>query len=153
MSLDKRTQIARALRDKEYRELYVSEHIDTGVAFQLRAMRDAREWSQRDLGERANMAQETISKFENPDYGRLTLTSLKRLASAFDVAVIVRFAPFSQLLDYETHLSPRDLAVPSFDDDPGIDSEVLSTSGTAVTPLDVTVRDTQSVAVQLDLGR
>ena len=107
-----------ALADKEYRDLYVAEHIRAGIAFQIRAMREDRGWTQSELGQRAQgMAQETISQLEDPDYGRLTLRTLRRLASALDVALIVRFAPFSDLIDWIVNLTPQRLAPPSFDDE------------------------------------
>lgn len=61
------------------------------------------------------MAQGTISRLENPDYGKYTLTTLKRLAAAFDVALVVRFAPFGELLTWADELSPEALAVPAYD--------------------------------------
>src|SRR5215204_4920633 len=94
----RRQQIAASLQDKEYRDAFVAEHIDSGLAFQIRATRESRGWSQQELAQRAGMAQETISRLENPDYGKYTLTTLKRLAATFDMALVVRFAPFSELL-------------------------------------------------------
>lgn len=118
MTLARREQQIEALKDKEYRDLYVAEHIRTGIAFQIRAMREDREWTQSELGQRAEgMAQETISLLEDPDYGRLTLRTLRRLASALDVALIVRFTPFSDLVDWIVNLTPQRLAPPSFDEE------------------------------------
>ncbi|MHB8890347.1 MAG: helix-turn-helix transcriptional regulator [Acidobacteriaceae bacterium] len=116
---EKRRYLIEALQDKEYRDLYVAENIDTGIAFQIRAMREQRNWAQAELGERSGKKQETISQLEGPDYGKHSLTTLKRLASAFDVALVVRFEPFSRLVNYVTRLEPADLAVPSFDTDEG----------------------------------
>jgi transcriptional regulator with XRE-family HTH domain len=87
-------------------------------------MRHDRDWTQNELGQRTGMAQETISQLESPSYGRFTLRTLKRLASAFDVALMVKFVPFSRLAGWETELSPEDLAVPSFDNDPGFRDSV-----------------------------
>lgn len=109
-----RDQIVESLADKEYRDLFVSEHIGQGLAFQIRALRKERGWSQDELGQRAEMKQASISQLEDPDYGRLSLSTLKRLASAFDVALMVKFAPFSELVEWTTELTPRDLAPPSF---------------------------------------
>lgn len=118
MISDRREQQMEALADKEYRDLYVAEHIRTGLAFQIRAMREDRGWTQSELGQRAQgMAQETISQLEDPDYGRLTLRTLRRLASGLDVALIVRFAPFSELVDWIVNLTPQRLAPPSFDEE------------------------------------
>jgi len=116
----KREQIAANLRDKERRELFVDEQIDTGLPFQIRAIRQARDWSQTTLSERAGMAQGAISRLESLSYGKYTLTTLKRLAAAFDVGLVVRFEPFSELVDWESNLSPEDLAVPEYDRDPGL---------------------------------
>lgn len=120
-STTKREQIANSLRDKEYRDAFVAEHARTGLAFQIQEMREARGWTQSELGQRAGMAQESISLLENPDAGKPSLSTLLRLASAFDVALVLRFAPFSELADWVAGLSHEDLAVPSFEpDEPGI---------------------------------
>jgi transcriptional regulator with XRE-family HTH domain len=113
---DKRESLIQALRDKEYRDLFVAELIDTGVPFQIRAMRESRGWTQAQLAEAAEMAQPRIAVLEDPNYGRLVNT-LKRIASAFDVALIVRFVPYSMLVDLELQLSPDTLNPPSFADD------------------------------------
>ncbi len=121
MTSDKREQIVESLHDKEYRDAFVSEEIDTGLPFQIRALRNERGWSQKELAERVGMAQEGVSRLESLNYGKFTLTTLKRLASAFDVALVVRFEPFSSLVNWVADLSPDDLAVPDFDHDLGLD--------------------------------
>lgn len=120
-TLARREQIAASLRDKEYRELFVEEEIDTGLPLQIRALRKARGWSQRELAKQVGMTQEGVSRLESLDYGRYTLATLKRLAAAFDVALVVRFEPFSRLVDWAANLSPEDLAVPDFEHDPGLE--------------------------------
>jgi len=107
------------LKNKEYRDAFVSAHIDTGIPFQVRALREHRGFTQKELAERAGMKQERISAIENPNYkNAFTLSTLKRLASAFDIALIVRFAPISQLVDWELKLSPESLRAVSFNEDP-----------------------------------
>ena len=102
------------LRNKEYRDAFVSELIDTGIPFHIHALREQRSWTQKELGEHAGMAQETISRLEDPNYGKLSLTTLKRLASAFDIGLLVRFVPLSELVDWELHLTPDSLKALSF---------------------------------------
>jgi hypothetical protein len=46
------------------------------------------------------MTQHAISRLESQGYGKPTLTTLKRLAAAMDVGLIVRFVPFSELVDW-----------------------------------------------------
>ena len=120
----RREQIVASLQDKEYRDLFVSEEIDTGIPFQIRAMRKARGWSQRDLADRLGMTQEGVSRLESLEYGRFSLATLKRLASAFDVGLVVRFEPFSRLVDATVNLSPDDVEVPAFADDCGLNTRV-----------------------------
>jgi transcriptional regulator with XRE-family HTH domain len=67
------------------------------------------------------MNQNAISRLESVDYGRPTITTLKRLAAALDVSLIVRFAPFSEVVDWVSGtphvnegLTSDSLAVPIF---------------------------------------
>jgi transcriptional regulator with XRE-family HTH domain len=66
--------------------------------YQIRAIRDHQELSQEKLAEMVGMNQNAISRLESPDRGRPTITTLKRLAKAFDVGLVVAFVPFSQLV-------------------------------------------------------
>lgn len=117
----KRQKVIRSLRDKESRDAYVSAHIETGVQFQVRANRYRREWTQSELATRAGWkSQAAISLAENSDDRSPSIPTLKKIAAAFDVALIVRFVPFSELVDYNQSLGGRDLGIPSFDDDAGL---------------------------------
>jgi transcriptional regulator with XRE-family HTH domain len=102
----RKQRLLEELEDKESRDAYVSSGVDVGVAFQIRALREQREWNQTQLAGKANMQQERISALENPSHSP-TLSTLKKLASAFDVALIVRFIPISELVKYELDLSSK----------------------------------------------
>jgi transcriptional regulator with XRE-family HTH domain len=117
MDIGRREKLLELLKDKEYRDAFVSEHIDTGLPFQIKALREQREWSQEKLGQEAGMHQERISTLEDPNYAKFTLKTLKRLASAFDVALMAVFVPFSKLLNWESDLSPEALQAVSFAND------------------------------------
>jgi len=127
-----RQQIVTKLLDKEYRDTFVSEQINTGLAFQIRAMREARSWTQSELGNKAKMAQSRISLMEDANYSRFSLNTLKRLASAFDVALIVRFEPFSSSVEYFTRLDSSQLNAVSFDQDVFVEepSPIIASAGT-----------------------
>lgn len=112
----KRQQILRSLENSEYRREFAAD-IGTGLAFQVRLLREDRGWTQEQLAHQMGKRQETISQWENPDYGRYTLNTLRELAAAFDVALLVRFAAFSELVDSLTNLTPERLAPPSFDEE------------------------------------
>ena len=82
--------------------------------------------SQQELAEEVGMGQARISLLENPNYQGLSLATLKRIANAFDVALVVRFEPFSKLfkiIDSETEAS---LAPRGFSEEFGSEAEPAS---------------------------
>lgn len=99
---------------KEYRDEFVAANIRNGIAFQIRAMRQKANLSQSELAQRAGKTQNVISRLEDPDYGRFTLNTLLDLAKAFDVALVVRFASFSELRASVANLTPSALEIPSY---------------------------------------
>jgi transcriptional regulator with XRE-family HTH domain len=73
---------------------YLAELQDLTLAAQIRVLRESRTWSQADLAARAKMAQSRISLLESADYTGRTLSTLRKLAEAFDVGLEVSFAPY-----------------------------------------------------------
>lgn len=126
-AMTKREQIVTSLRDPEYRQEF-RDDIGTTLALQIRLLRERQELTQEQLAAILGRRQETISLWENPDYGRYTLSTLKDLARAFDVALIVRFAPYGELIDWTANLSPDRLAPVSFDEEFGT-NQAISISG------------------------
>ena len=121
MNTNGNSRLIRELASKEFRDVYVREFIKGGLPFQVRALRKQRGWTQAELAERMGEKQQSgISRIENPDYGTLSLETLLQLASAFDVALSVRFESYGDLLAKTEDLSPTALAVPSFDEDKGL---------------------------------
>jgi len=130
MNLNSRQSlISRLRRGKATRHRFVESHLAKNIAHQIRAIRDKLGWSQEKLATESGMNQNAISRLESADYGRYTLSTLKRLAEAMDVALIVRFVPFSELVDWVSGtprviegLGTRALSVDCFDreEDDGI---------------------------------
>jgi len=110
-------QIVNNLTSKEYRDLYVENHITNGIAFQIHSMRDSRKWTQKKLAESIGTKQGVVSRLENPNYGKYSLDTLKKVAASFDVALLVSFVPFSELVARTTSLTNRCMDVPSYEDD------------------------------------
>lgn len=99
-----RERLISQLKDANYRKAFVEAHAKDSIAFQLRMMRKAQGWDQGQLAGHAlgdPKLQSMISRYENPDYGKYSLNTLLELAAAFDVALVVHFAPFSELLDWD----------------------------------------------------
>jgi transcriptional regulator with XRE-family HTH domain len=101
--------------DPEVRQLMIDAHIRQGLPLQLRAMREDRGWTQAVLAEKLGTTQNAISRFESPKAAPPTIPTLKRIAQAFDVALIVKFAPFSEFIDSVSNMSGKSVAVPSYD--------------------------------------
>lgn len=114
-----RQQLLQSLRDPDYRHAFVNERVRSSIALQIRALRDARELTQKGLGDVLGMAQTWVSKLENPEYGKVTVATLLRLAEAFDTDLEIKFRPFSRSLDSLPTQGTEYFSVPSFDEEFG----------------------------------
>jgi hypothetical protein len=111
-SLSKR--LFEKLRRKPYRDAYVAEHARTGVAYQIKAMREQRDMSQRALAKVMGKPQPVIARLEDPDYCKLTVQTLLDVASSFDVALLIQFVSYPEFLWRTRDVSEEALEVPSF---------------------------------------
>ena len=112
-----RRNLWKKLQSKKYRHSFVASQVGASVAAQIASTRMARGWTQNELARHANMSQVRISVLEDPGYENFSIKTLKRLAEALEIALIVRFAPFSEMLEWLSKLEPKNLAVPKFEDD------------------------------------
>ena len=102
------------LREPEYRKAFVEAQLSVNLPFQIRALLKERGWTQEDLAKKTGMLQPRISGLLSPGRTRPNIETLRRLASAFDCAVAVRFVPFSELLRWSDGFDPETFSVPSF---------------------------------------
>lgn len=105
------------LPNKEFRESYVAENVRRGLAYQIRALREARGWTPAEFARQAGLPQSNISRWENPTYGKFNLSTLIAIAAVFDVALSVQFVGFEELLTRLSDLRPETLAVPSYENE------------------------------------
>jgi len=143
----KQEQMWENLRDKEFRGQFIDEHINVGIAFQIRSLRNRLNLKQSELAELLGVKQPLVSSRENPNYGKYTLNTLKDLAKAFDVGLLVRFVPFSTLIDWTVDLTSDAIAPPSFNEEEKLRaaSPVLVTSS-----LIASTKDTDAYDVKLE---
>jgi transcriptional regulator with XRE-family HTH domain len=104
-------------KDKEFRHAYAVSSVEQGVAWQIRANRDHRGLSQKELAERLGTNQSAVSRLEDPEYGAHSLDTLLRLAEVFDCALSVKFISYEQLAEESADLRPERLVATSFDED------------------------------------
>ena len=99
-------QISKLLTDKNTRTAYIKAKLGVLVPSQIRALRLKSDMPrQEDLAREAEMQQSRISMFETPGAANVTLETLARLAAIFKVGLIVKFAPFSEMLHWENTFS------------------------------------------------
>lgn len=122
-----RAQKIAKLKNKKYRDAFVASQISVGLPFQIRALREQRGWKQSTLAAKAEMLQPRISAMESPGSAKFNLETLRRIASAFDVALVVRFVPFSELVDWSDNFDPDSFEVPEFEKDSDLKEPIKST--------------------------
>jgi transcriptional regulator with XRE-family HTH domain len=105
------------LADKEFRDGYVAENARRGLAYQITALREARGWSRAELARQADRPQSNTSRWEDPTYGKYSLSTLIEIAAIFDVALVAKFVSFEELLASVSDLRPSKLAVPSSEEE------------------------------------
>lgn len=111
-------QLLRSWMDREYRVEFTRERVRSSIALQIRALREQRnQMTQAQLGEAIGMAQTWISKLEDPEYGKMSVATLLRLAEAFDTDLEIKFRPYSRSLDELTKQDTNYFIVPSFEEE------------------------------------
>ena len=110
----------------------MSSRIGQTVATQLRVLRQRKDMSQEELAKALSTSQNAISRLENPTYGKASISTLKAVASFFDVALVVRFAPYSELVKWTNSLDSDSINIPVFDDDLGFVEHRLAARARAV---------------------
>ena len=100
--------------DKEYRDGFIDDTISDSLAVQIQSLRLKEGWTQDFLAQKAGTKQAGVCRWENSQ-PPASLATLKKIASAFDVALVVKFVPFSEFLVGDGY--PVDRVVASFTND------------------------------------
>jgi transcriptional regulator with XRE-family HTH domain len=122
-----RKSLVNELKDPAYRHAFTEAHAADTIAFQLKRMREARGWTQGQLAVEAfgdAKLQSMVSRLENPDYGKYSVSTLVNLAKVFDVGLVVRFAPFSEVVDWDLNKTAPTLEPAPFAQDVALEERV-----------------------------
>lgn len=107
------SSLAQKLRDKAYRHSYVSQHLRTFLADQVRSLRG--ELSQKAFGKIIGKPQSVISRIEdNESDGMLSLQTLLDIASKLGIALVVRFVDYPNFIRITSDYSERALVPEPF---------------------------------------
>jgi len=74
------------------------------------------------------MKQSQISKLEDVNHSSWKISTLKKLARAFDLVLVVRFESFGKVLPDIDEFGRERLERPSFDEDPAFAPAIYTTS-------------------------
>lgn len=102
------------LDDKEYRDASISANIFSWIAYQIRELREQRGLTQTDLANLLGKRQSVVSRLESSGEKGLSLNTLLELASALDIALVLKFVPFSRFLREYEDVSPEAMKVEKY---------------------------------------
>jgi transcriptional regulator with XRE-family HTH domain len=132
-----RQRLLEKFRSRKRRRTFAEQDLGSTVAAQIYALRQKQDMTQEELARQTEMSQARISVLENPNYRKVNVGTLQRIAAAFDVALIVRFVSFGELLDWTVTGSQRTLAPSGFDEEfpeRTLDNSVLSNGNKPLNP-------------------
>ena len=90
---DFQKQLQRLKRNPVFAKAFDKRRTEAEVAFQIRRLREAKGWSQKDLAKKVGCSQQAVSAVEQAGYKRHSLPLLRRIAAVLDADVIVALVP------------------------------------------------------------
>ena len=105
---DRSKLISRLIADRDFRADYIRAKLDIIIPSQLRGLRRREDLTQPQLAEMAGMKQARISAMETPGRVNFNRETLVRMAATYSVGLIVKFVPFSEMLEWENEYSQDD---------------------------------------------
>jgi transcriptional regulator with XRE-family HTH domain len=118
---DFKRQLAREFNDsREYREAYAESFVNEYIAAQIKLIRKRRDLSQAQLGELIESNQGRVSIYEDKEYGRWNIETLRRIAMRLGCWLKVSIESYGALLDEAERFSAAGLLRLAFEDDPGV---------------------------------
>jgi transcriptional regulator with XRE-family HTH domain len=116
---DRRSEeLVEAFRDKEYRESYAEDFLNTYIATQIRVLREQRGLTQTQLAEAIGTKQTAISRMENVNNAARNIGTLLKIAFQLGCRLKVSIETFGTLIDEIAQFSRESLQRPSFEQDP-----------------------------------
>lgn len=115
---DRSERISRLKNDRKSREAYVKAKLGVMVPSQIKALRlKSNTPKQQDLARLSGMHQPRLSMLETAGAANVTLETLAEIAAIHKVGVIVKFVPYSEMLQWENGFSQDEFKVTPIDQD------------------------------------
>ena len=105
------------LQQKAYRDGYSDAQRTVLLPFQIAALREGRGWSQEELAQKCGWSASRQATIETVGADALTWKTLEKLATALDIGLLVKFAPFSELVREEAVFNPNTFKILRFEQD------------------------------------
>lgn len=113
-----REELKREFSDKEYRDAYAEDFLNTKIATQLRVIREQRGLSETELVQKLGTNPICVAELEDVNHASWDIRALKTIAAVLDVRLNVSFETFGSLLDEDDSFSREWLERPDFEHDP-----------------------------------
>lgn len=91
-------KLLKRLAKKAYRDEYMAARVRSNIAYQVRGLRKRLNLSQSEFAELIGKPQSVVSRIENAEYGRVSVQTLIEVATALDIAVMVKFCGYPEFL-------------------------------------------------------
>jgi transcriptional regulator with XRE-family HTH domain len=125
-------RLRNSFQDKDYRHIYTNGFVDSKIATQIKVLREQRRWTQDELAEETGMRQARVSVLEDVNYSSWSLSTLRRLAMAFDLYVDVEFKEFGTFDRQLDELDREHLSKRPFNNDPVFQEVQIETVDKAI---------------------
>jgi transcriptional regulator with XRE-family HTH domain len=115
------------LADKETAYEFLREYTGLGIADDIRRLREDRDLTQSRLAEILGTTQSVVARLEDADYRRYSLTTLQKIAEAFDLWPTIVFEPYQRVI-HRAVVNARPTIQPSVGSDAWADLRNLTWS-------------------------
>ena len=90
---DFQKQMSHLRKNPVFAAAFDKRRAEAEVAFQIRRLREAKGWTQKDLADKVGCSQQAVSAIEQAGYRRHSLPLLRRIAELLDADVVVALIP------------------------------------------------------------
>jgi len=118
---DFKRRLAKEFYDsREYREAYAESYANEYITAQIKSIRKRRNLSQAQLGELIDSNQGRVSIYEDKEYGRWNIETLRKIATQLGCWLKFSIESYGTLMEEAERFSAAGLLRPAFEDDPEV---------------------------------